>query len=57
VSRDDGADGFVLRFEGVAPEAAAQLGAWTARLPLLVSDVAGESGALHSIVSEVVEEV
>jgi len=57
VSRDDGVDGFVLRFEGVAPEAAAELGAWTARLPLLVSDVAGESGALHSIVSEVVEEV
>ncbi|HEX5065810.1 MAG TPA: PilZ domain-containing protein [Myxococcota bacterium] len=57
VSRDDGADGFVLRFEDVAPEAAAELGAWTARLPQLVADAEGEPGALPSIVSEVVEEV
>jgi hypothetical protein len=57
VSRDDGADGFVLRFEDVAPEAAAELGAWTVRLPQLVGDAEGAPGALHSIVSEVVEEV
>jgi hypothetical protein len=57
VSRDDGADGFVLRFEDVAPEVAAELTAWTAQLPQLASDVEDEPGAaMHSIVSEVVEQ-
>ena len=56
VSRDDGADGFVLRFQDVAPEAVEELTAWTARLPHLASDPQGEPAETPSIVSEVVEE-
>ena len=56
VSRDDGADGFVLRFQDVAPEAMEELAAWTATLPHLASDPQGERVATPSIVSEVVEE-
>ena len=56
VSRDDGANGFVLRFQDVAPEAVEELAAWTATLPHLASDPQGERVATPSIVSEVVEE-
>jgi hypothetical protein len=56
VSRDDGADGFVLRFQDVAAEAVEELTAWTAKLPHLASDPQGEPAATNSIVSEVVEE-
>jgi len=56
VSRDDGAEGFVLRFQDVTPEALAELTAWTAKLPHLASDPQGEHAATNSIVSEVIEE-
>jgi hypothetical protein len=56
VSRDDGPDGFVLLFQDLAPEIVAELDAWTARLPNLAPAAASESGATHSVVSEVVEE-
>ena len=56
VARDDGAEGFVLRFQEVAPEVAAALAEWTSRLPSLAAGAEGEPSATHSVVSEVVEE-
>jgi hypothetical protein len=56
VSRNDGDDGCVLRFEGLAPSAAAELSAWTQQLPSPSGPAPGGTSALHSVVSEVVEE-
>ena len=56
VLRDDGDDGCVLRFENLAPETVSELSEWTRLLPNLTVSTPGEAPAVHSIVSEVVEE-
>jgi hypothetical protein len=56
VSRDDGANGFVLRFRDVAPEVVAELDAWVQRLPGRSDAEPDAPAAVHSVVSEIVEE-
>jgi len=56
VFRDDGSDGCVLRFENLAPATVAELDEWTTRLPDLGASTKRKAPAVHSIVSEVVEE-
>ncbi|HVN38629.1 MAG TPA: PilZ domain-containing protein [Myxococcota bacterium] len=56
VARDDGADGFVLRFVDLAPEVVAELDAWVQRLPGRGDAEPDAPSALHSVVSEIVEE-
>jgi len=56
VSRDDGADGFVLRFRDVSPEVVAELEAWVQRLPGRGDAEPDAPPAVHSVVSEIVEE-
>jgi hypothetical protein len=55
VLRDDGDDGFVLRFENLSPETA-ELAEWAKAHPNLAGSAEREAPAVHSIVSEVVEE-
>jgi len=56
VLRDDGEDGCVLRFENLAPKTVAELTEWTKQLPNLTGSTPGKAPAVHSIVSEIVEE-
>ena len=56
VLRDDGDDGCVLRFENLAPKTVAELTEWATLLPKLTGSTQGEAPAVHSTVSEVVEE-
>ena len=56
VARDDGADGFVLRFVDLAAEVVAELDAWVQRLPGRVDTDPDARSSVHSVVSEIVEE-
>jgi hypothetical protein len=56
VLRNDGEDGCVLRFENLAPQTVAELTEWTRLLPNLTGSTLGKAPAVHSIVSEIVEE-
>ena len=56
VLRDDGDDGCVLRFESLSPETLAELAEWAKAHPNLAGSAEREAPAVHSIVSEVVEE-
>ena len=57
VVRDNGPDGLGLAFEGVEPEVANRLEAMVAKLPDVESLQDGESEAMGSVVSQVLERV
>jgi hypothetical protein len=56
VLREDGDDGCVLRFEDLVPATVAELTRWTSLFANRTGSAQGPAPAVHSIVSEVVED-
>jgi hypothetical protein len=56
VARDDGEEGWVLRFRDLSPRAAAGLGALVRALPRAQPPDLGTDGGPGTVVSEIVEE-